>query len=90
MSAALEHHLIQVIQKNRWNELILSRAAQLGLEDWWLTAGCIAQSVWNFACDGTESEFSNELLDLRGYVRWCVLAQLLPNDRLPSCPGTPS
>ncbi|MBK3844038.1 nucleotidyltransferase family protein [Paraburkholderia aspalathi] len=47
----MEHHLVQVVRKNRWNELILSRAAQLELEDWWLTAGCIAQSVWNFACE---------------------------------------
>jgi hypothetical protein len=51
MSAALEHHLIEVIQNNRCNQLILSRAVQLGFEDWWLTAGCIAQSVWNIACE---------------------------------------
>src|SRR5580698_10367143 len=51
MSEALEHHLAQVVQKNQWNAHILSRAARLGFEDWWLTAGCIAQSVWNVACD---------------------------------------
>ena len=51
MNEALEHQLVQVVQKNRWNAHILSRAAQLGFEDWWLTAGCIAQSVWNVACD---------------------------------------
>jgi hypothetical protein len=46
----MELQLVAVIQKNRWNELILARAARLGFEDWWLTAGCIAQSVWNFSC----------------------------------------
>jgi hypothetical protein len=51
MTGDLEHQLVQVIQKNRWNEIILSRAAQLGFDDWWLTAGCIAQSVWNLGCD---------------------------------------
>jgi uncharacterized protein len=49
MSLLLEHDLIRVIRKNRWNQLILERTPQLGLEDWWLTAGCIAQSVWNVA-----------------------------------------
>ena len=50
MSATLEHRLIQVTRANQWNSLILDRAVQLGFEDWWLTAGCIAQSVWNIAC----------------------------------------
>ena len=50
MSAALENRLVQAVRGNRWNVLILDRAAQLGFEDWWLTAGCIAQSVWNIAC----------------------------------------
>jgi len=49
MSATSEQRLIEVIRENRWNELILARAARLGFEDWWLTAGCIAQSVWNHA-----------------------------------------
>jgi hypothetical protein len=51
MSAALEHRLVQAVRGNRWNVLILERTAQLGFEDWWLTAGCIAQSVWNIACE---------------------------------------
>jgi uncharacterized protein len=50
MSAALGHRLVQVVQGNQWNALILARAPQLGFEDWWLTAGCLAQSVWNIAC----------------------------------------
>ncbi|WP_220274743.1 nucleotidyltransferase family protein [Trinickia dinghuensis] len=28
----------------------MSAAPQLGLSDWWLTSGCVAQSVWNAAC----------------------------------------
>jgi len=34
---------------NPWNAAILERMGALGLDDWWLTAGCIAQSVWNGA-----------------------------------------
>ncbi|WP_037452271.1 nucleotidyltransferase family protein [Skermanella stibiiresistens] len=33
---------------NRWSALILERAScGLGLADWWLTSGCLAQTVWN-------------------------------------------
>lgn len=32
---------------NPWNAAILDRARHLGLADWWLTSGCIAQTVWN-------------------------------------------
>jgi uncharacterized protein len=49
MSPFLESELVSVIRKNQWNELILDRAPKLGFADWWLTAGCIAQSVWNLA-----------------------------------------
>jgi uncharacterized protein len=38
---------LSLVLENRWNALLLDRAPSLGLEDWWLTAGCIAQSVWN-------------------------------------------
>jgi uncharacterized protein len=48
---SLEQNLVWAIQQNQWNRLILERAPQLGFEDWWLTAGCIAQSVWNLAAD---------------------------------------
>jgi hypothetical protein len=47
MSATVEDRLVQVVRQNQWNELILARAPKLGVNDWWLTAGCIAQSVWN-------------------------------------------
>jgi uncharacterized protein len=49
MSQSLECDLVRAIQQNQWNKLILDRAPRLGLNDWWLTAGCIAQSIWNLA-----------------------------------------
>jgi len=49
MRAALEQDLIEIVLKNPWNALILATAEQLRLDDWWLTAGCVAQSVWNAA-----------------------------------------
>jgi uncharacterized protein len=39
--------VLSLVLKNRWNATILDRAPALDLRDWWLTAGCIAQSVWN-------------------------------------------
>jgi uncharacterized protein len=51
MKLSLERDLVRIIETNTWNRLILERAAELGCEDWWLTAGCVAQSVWNVACD---------------------------------------
>ncbi len=50
MHHSLEQDFVRTIQRNPWNTLILERAPQLGLADWWLTAGCLAQSVWNVAC----------------------------------------
>lgn len=47
---ALESRLIAAVTKNPHNRLILARAHQLGVSDWWLTSGCVAQSVWNDAC----------------------------------------
>ncbi len=41
------HRVLSLVLKNRWNGILLGRARSLGLSDWWLTAGCIAQSVWN-------------------------------------------
>lgn len=35
------------VLKNAFNREILDRAAKLGFSDWWLTAGCLAQTVWN-------------------------------------------
>jgi uncharacterized protein len=44
---ALRDRFLALALENRWNAIILDRAPSLGLGDWWLTAGCIAQSVWN-------------------------------------------
>jgi hypothetical protein len=38
---------LSLVLANRWNAAILERISQLMLPDWWLTAGCLAQSVWN-------------------------------------------
>lgn len=38
---------IALVRANPWNAALLDRMPDLGLGDWWLTAGCIAQSVWN-------------------------------------------
>jgi hypothetical protein len=49
MSEAIEgyDYFISLVLSNKWNGIVLDRMEQLGLSDWWLTAGCIAQSVWN-------------------------------------------
>ena len=49
MSDTIEHidRFLSYILANRWNAAILERIPQLRLADWWLTAGCLAQSVWN-------------------------------------------
>jgi hypothetical protein len=49
MSAIEDHNsgVFESVLANRWNGAILERVAKLGLNDWWLTSGCIAQSVWN-------------------------------------------
>jgi hypothetical protein len=36
-----------MVLANRWNVALLDRLPGLGLPDWWLTAGCLTQSVWN-------------------------------------------
>lgn len=38
---------LSLVLANRWNAIILERAPSLDVGDWWLTAGCVAQSVWN-------------------------------------------
>ena len=35
------------IVQNPINRIILDRFATLGVKDWWLTAGCLAQTIWN-------------------------------------------
>jgi hypothetical protein len=39
--------IVGLVLVNRANAAILERFSTLGLRDWWLTSGCIVQTVWN-------------------------------------------
>jgi hypothetical protein len=41
------NRLLSFVLQNNWNAILLDRIPSLGLGDWWLTAGCVAQTVWN-------------------------------------------
>jgi uncharacterized protein len=36
-----------LVLSNPWNAAILDRMGRLGVADWWLTSGCLVQTVWN-------------------------------------------
>ena len=38
---------LDLVLRNRFNQIIVDRFSEAELSDWWLTAGCLAQSVWN-------------------------------------------
>jgi len=38
---------LEGILQNRTNQIILDRFSAFGIKDWWLTAGCLAQTIWN-------------------------------------------
>ncbi|WP_114086434.1 nucleotidyltransferase family protein [Thalassospira profundimaris] len=38
---------VSMVRKNLHIQVILDRMAHFGLNDWWLTAGCLAQTIWN-------------------------------------------
>jgi uncharacterized protein len=38
---------VELVLRNDVNRAVLDRAPQLGLPDWWLTAGAVFQTVWN-------------------------------------------
>lgn len=44
---AQTERFLSLVLANRWNAILLERIPALALPDWWLTAGCLAQSVWN-------------------------------------------
>ena len=46
----LAGRIVDLVLCNRINASILERFAQLGIRDWWLTSGCIVQTVWNMRC----------------------------------------
>jgi len=51
---------LALVLANRWNTTLLQRLPSLCLNDWWLTAGCLAQSVWNIQ---GEREADLDILD---------------------------
>lgn len=38
---------LEMVLNNKFNRLILDKMENIGCEDCWLTAGCLAQTVWN-------------------------------------------
>jgi hypothetical protein len=44
---AQTERFLSLVLANHWNATLLERIPALALPDWWLTAGCLAQSVWN-------------------------------------------
>jgi hypothetical protein len=46
-SERLARQVVQLCLMNRINAAILERFPSLGLQDWWLTAGALYQTVWN-------------------------------------------
>ncbi|AXO12968.1 nucleotidyltransferase family protein [Thalassospira indica] len=38
---------LEGILQNRTSQIILDRFSVFGIKDWWLTAGCLAQTIWN-------------------------------------------
>jgi len=49
MNTRPERRFVSAVLKNEWNRELLSRMSEVGLPDWWLTAGCLAQTVWNLS-----------------------------------------
>lgn len=47
MNAQDEQFFLKCVQANPVNQQILHLAPQLGVSDWWLTAGALFQTVWN-------------------------------------------
>jgi hypothetical protein len=41
---------------NPINVAILERFPRMGLKDWWLTSGCLVQTVWNMRCGRPATE----------------------------------
>lgn len=43
----LARQVVQLCLMNPINVALIERFATFGIQDWWLTAGCLAQTVWN-------------------------------------------
>lgn len=46
---------LEGILQNRTNQIILDRFSAFGIKDWWLTAGCLAQTIWNIKANRTSA-----------------------------------
>lgn len=46
-SATLHERFVAAVLSNDVNRAVLERGHELGVPDWWLTAGAVFQSVWN-------------------------------------------
>jgi len=46
-AADLPERFLDLVLSNEVNQVILKRGHQLGILDWWLTAGALFQTVWN-------------------------------------------
>jgi len=44
---AEQNCFVELVLRNPVNRVVLERGAQLGVPDWWLTAGAVFQTVWN-------------------------------------------
>jgi hypothetical protein len=51
------------LRRNQWLGEILERFEEVALQDAWLVAGCIAQTIWNLGC-GQPAEFGLKDVDL--------------------------
>ncbi len=44
---AIAARIVNLVLLNRGNAAILEKFSQLGIRDWWLTAGAVVHTVWN-------------------------------------------
>lgn len=42
-----QQRFLDLVLQNPTNRAVLARGHELGVDDWWLTAGAVFQSVWN-------------------------------------------
>jgi hypothetical protein len=59
-SEKLAARIVEACLVNRVNAQILERFPKLGIRDWWLTSGCVAQTVWNMRTGRPATEGIND------------------------------
>lgn len=47
MGDRLARQVVQLCLMNPVNAALVDRFARFGIQDWWLTAGCLVQTIWN-------------------------------------------